>query len=250
MPRRFSSPSRSVSIPVSARMSVVLPWSTWPARAKIIRIDRTGNCTCGNGPWAAMLYISAVTQLEQAAAAARACTLCNDLPLGPRPILRVSKTARLLIVSQAPGTKVHASGVPWTDASGDRLRTWLQMDRDSFYDGDRIAILPMGLCYPGRLPAGGDSPPRPRCAPIWHPRLIPLMPQIRLTLLVGSYAQAGALGKATMTHRVRHFRDYAPRYFPLPHPSWRTGFWEKRNPWFTDEVLPALRTCVKEALSA
>ena len=190
-----------------------------------------------------------MTALDQAAAAARACTLCNDLPLGPRPILRVSTTARLLIISQAPGTKVHVSGVPWTDASGNRLRSWLQMEPESFYDGSRVAILPMGLCYPGRLPAGGDMPPRARCAPIWHPRLMPLMPQIRLTLLVGSYAQTGALGKGTMTDRVRNFQEYAPKYFPLPHPSWRTGFWEARNPWFVDEVLPALRARVAEALA-
>lgn len=187
--------------------------------------------------------------LDEQAVAARACTLCNDLPLGPRPILRVSITARLLIVSQAPGTKVHVSGIPWTDASGHRLRAWLGMNPDNFYDGTKVAILPMGLCYPGRLPAGGDAPPKPRCAPLWHPRLLPLMPQIRLTLLVGGYAQAGALGRGAMTDRVRNFSDYLPRYFPLPHPSWRTGFWETRNPWFMQEVVPELRSQVAEALS-
>lgn len=189
--------------------------------------------------------------LEEAACAARACTLCGtELPLGPRPILRVSATARLLIIGQAPGTKAHASGIPWSDASGDRLRSWLQMDPEYFYDVSRIAILPMGLCYPGRLPAGGDAPPRPECAPLWQPRLLPRMPEIRLTLLVGGYAQARFLGKGAMTDRVRNFRQYLPEYFPLPHPSWRTGFWETRNPWFASEVLPALRALVSAVLIA
>jgi uracil-DNA glycosylase len=176
------------------------------------------------------------------AAEARACTVCAGvLPLGPRPVLRVSTTARLLIASQAPGTKVHISGTPWTDASGDRLRGWLGMTKERFYDGSQIAILPMGLCYPGRLPNGGDAPPRPECAQLWRPRLLALMPSITLTLLVGSYAQRDALGPGAMTDRVRNWRAYLPRYFPLPHPSWRTGIWEARNPWFQEEVLPALR---------
>ena len=185
--------------------------------------------------------------LAAAAAAARACTLCTDfLPLGPRPVLRVSTTARLLIVGQAPGTKVHATGIPWNDPSGDRLRDWLQLDRDAFYDTARIAIVPMGLCYPGRLPNGGDAPPVPRCAPTWHPRLLPLMPRIRLTLLVGGYAIAGTLGGGAMTGYVRDFRTYLPRYLPLPHPSWRTTGWERRNPWFAAELLPELRRLVRE----
>jgi uracil-DNA glycosylase len=189
------------------------------------------------------------TDLTAVAAEARACTLCAaHLPLGPRPVFRVSATARLLIVGQAPGTKVHATGIPWNDPSGDRLRLWLGMDKALFYDESRIAIVPMGFCYPGRLPNGGDAPPRPECAPLWHPRLLALMPDIRLTLLVGSYAQAHALGKGAMTARVGAFREHLPRYFPLPHPSWRTGAWERRNPWFTAEVLPALRQAVAEAL--
>ena len=186
--------------------------------------------------------------LDEVAAEARACTRCADLPLGPRPILRVSATARLLIASQAPGTKVHASGTPWTDASGHRLRAWLGLTPEEFYDEARVAILPTGLCYPGRLPRGGDSPPRPECAKLWHPRLLPLMPAIRLTLLVGGYAQAAALGPGGMTERVRRWREHLPRRFPLPHPSWRTGHWERRNPWFTEEVLPALRVEVRRAL--
>ena len=173
--------------------------------------------------------------LDIAAAEARACTACADtLPLGPRPILRVSTTARLLIASQAPGTKVHASGTPWTDESGKRLRGWLGLSPEEFYDGAKVAILPMGLCYPGRLPQGGDLPPRPECARLWRPRLLGLMPQLRLTLLVGSYAQVGALGPGAMTDRVRAWRDHLPRYFPLPHPSWRTGVWETRNPVVRD----------------
>lgn len=187
--------------------------------------------------------------LDAIAAAARACIVCQDLPLGPRPILRVSTTATILIASQAPGTKVHASGTPWTDASGVRLRLWLGMSEAEFYDGARIAILPMGLCYPGRYAQGGDLPPRPECAPLWRKRLLDAMPQLQLTLLVGSYAQADALGPGRMTDRVRDFADHLPRYFPLPHPSWRTGIWEARNPWFTTDVVPALRQRVRAVLA-
>ena len=189
--------------------------------------------------------------LDDLAAEVRACTACASvLPLGPRPILRVSTTATILIASQAPGTKVHVSGTPWTDASGVRLRTWLGMTTDEFYDPARVAILPMGLCYPGRLPQGGDCPPRPECAPLWRRRLLDAMPGLRLTLLVGSYAQADALGPGRMTDRVRDFRQYLPRYLPLPHPSWRTGVWEKNNPWFVSDVLPALRAEVRRVLAA
>jgi uracil-DNA glycosylase len=188
------------------------------------------------------------------AAAARACRVCEAvLPLGPRPVFRVSATARLLIIGQAPGTKVHATGIPWNDPSGDRLRAWLEMSREDFYDQRRIAIVGMGLCYPGRLPSGGDAPPRPECAPLWHTRLIGRMPRIRLTLLVGSYAQTYVLGRGTpgktMTERVRGFHQTLPRYFPLPHPSWRTTGWERRNPWFAATVLPALRHAVAAALA-
>ena len=188
--------------------------------------------------------------LAAAAAAARACTLCADfLPLGPRPVLRVSETARLLIIGQAPGTKVHATGISFNDPSGDRLRGWLQLDRDAFYDVSRVAIVGMGLCYPGRLANGGDAPPVPRCAPTWHPRLLPLMPRIRLTLLVGSYAIARTLGPGAMTDHVREFRKYLPRYFPLPHPSWRTIGWERRNQFFSEELLPELGRRVSEAIA-
>jgi uracil-DNA glycosylase len=163
-------------------------------------------------------------------------------------VFRVSATARLLIIGQAPGTKVHATGVPWNDPSGERLRGWLAMDRHRFYDQSRIAIVPMGLCYPGRLPNGGDAPPRRECAPLWQGRLLAAMPAIRLTLLVGSYALAHVLGRGAMTDRVREFRDHLPRLFPLPHPSWRTTAWERKNPWFQLEALPALRRAVGAAL--
>ena len=184
----------------------------------------------------------------------RACRVCAaHLPFEPRPVLHISSTARLLIISQAPGTKVHYAGISFSDASGDRLRGWLNMDRTQFYDGARVAIVPVGLCYPGRLPNGGDAPPRPECAPLWHTRLIGRMPRIRLTLLVGSYAQAYILGRGvpgnTMTERVRGFHQTLPRYFPLPHPSWRTTAWERGNPWFAATVLPALRDVVAAALA-
>jgi uracil-DNA glycosylase len=190
------------------------------------------------------------SSLDTIAAAARACAHCAaHLPLGPRPVFRVSPTAQLLIIGQAPGTKVHETGVPWNDPSGERLRAWLMMDREQFYDTHRIAIVPMGLCYPGRLPNGGDAPPRPECAPLWQAKLLDAMPSIRLTLLVGGYALSHVLGKGAMTDRVRAFRDYLPRYFPLPHPSWRTTGWERKNPWFQVEALPALRDAVAAALT-
>lgn len=184
----------------------------------------------------------------------RACTACAaHLPLGPRPVLHISATAKLLVASQAPGTKVHAAGISFWDNSGTRLREWLGLDKAAFYDSARVAILPVGMCYPGRLPNGGDAPPRPECARLWRARVLSAMPELRLTLLVGGYAQAAAAAehgwpKAAMTERVADFRSYLPRYFPLPHPSWRTGVWERRHPWFTTEVLPALRHAVADAL--
>jgi uracil-DNA glycosylase len=167
-------------------------------------------------------------------------------------VVRMKPGARLLIIGQAPGTKVHETGLPWNDRSGDVLRGWLGMDRDTFYDATCIAIMPMGFCYPGRDPKGGDNPPRPECAPLWHHRLRALLPDIRLTLLVGQYAQMhylNGLRQKTMTETVRHFRDYLPGgFFPLPHPSWRNIAWQKRNPWFTTDVLLALRSAVRDAL--
>jgi uracil-DNA glycosylase len=188
-------------------------------------------------------------KLERLAREARACRICAaQLPLGPRPTFRVSTTARLLICSQAPSTKVHETGIPWNDASGDRLRDWLALDRDNFYDVARIAILPVGLCYPGVDKNGGDRPPRPECAPAWQNRFLGLMPQIELTLLVGSYAQAFHLvarRKASMAETVAAWREYLPEFLPLPHPSWRNTAWLRRNPWFESELVPELRQRVR-----
>lgn len=183
----------------------------------------------------------------------RACTLCAPyLPNPPRPILRASATATLLIVGQAPGRRVHETGIPWNDPSGDQLRAWLGMTRDTFYDESRIAIVPTGLCYPGTV-RGSDLPPRPECAPLWHPVLRAAMPAIQLTLLIGAYAQAYYLGDRrgqTLTDTVAAWRDFAPDFLPLPHPSPRNRGWLKRNPWFEAEVLPMLRKRVGAALRA
>jgi uracil-DNA glycosylase len=189
--------------------------------------------------------------LEALLAEVRACQVCAAyLPFPPKPILRAGGTAKLLIVGQAPGRRVHETGIPWNDPSGDRLRDWMQVSRDTFYDGSRIAIIPAAFCYPGTGP-GGDLPPRPECAPLWHPRLRAALPEIRLTLLVGSYAQAYYLDKRaqkTLTETVRHCRDYLPEFLPLPHPSPRNQMWLKRNPWFAEEVLPLLRKEIAEIL--
>ncbi len=188
--------------------------------------------------------------LDALLADVRACRACADvLPLGPRPVIQMSVTARILIASQAPGTKVHESGIPFSDASGARLREWMGVSSDEFYDASRIAIVPMGLCYPGRQHGGGDAPPRPECAPLWRDRLLAQMPDLRLTLLVGSYAQTYALGRGKMTERVIGFRDHLPSVFPLPHPSWRSRHWAGKNPWFDADVLPALRLAVRQALA-
>ena len=181
----------------------------------------------------------------------RACRVCEAaLPLGPRPILRASATAKLLIVGQAPGRRVHETGVPWNDPSGDRLRTWLGMTRETFYDERYIAIVPTGFCYPGSGPRG-DAPPRPECAPLWHPRLRALMPRIELTLLIGQYAQAYYLAtrrKKTLRETVQAYREYLPEFLPLPHPSPRNQSWFKQNPWFEAEVVPLLQERVAQAL--
>ena len=180
----------------------------------------------------------------------RACRHCEDsLPLGPNPVVRASAGSKLLIVGQAPGTRVHATGIPWNDPSGDRLRDWLAMDREQFYDESLIAIVPMGFCYPGRGKSG-DLPPAPACAPKWHEALLARMPELQLVLLVGSYAQNHYLGRSreTMTERVRKWRDFGPRYIPTPHPSPRNTLWLKRNPWFEEEVVPEMRQRVKALL--
>lgn len=180
-------------------------------------------------------------------AEASACTLCAPhLPHPPRPVFRAAPGARLLIVGQAPGRRVHETGIPWNDPSGDLLRVWLQLDREAFYDANRVAIVPTGLCFPG-TGRHGDLPPRPECAPRWQPRFAAALPEIRLTLLIGAYAQRYFLGpacRATLTETVAAWREFAPRYFPLPHPSPRNRLWLKRNPWFGSEVLPALRAAL------
>jgi len=189
-----------------------------------------------------------MSQLESLLAEVRACRACADLlPLGPRPLVQASATARILIASQAPGTKGHESGIPFDDASGERLRDWMGMTSEEFYDARHVAIVPMGLCYPGRLRGGGDAPPRPECAPLWRERLLGRMPGIRLRLLVGSYAQRHVLGQGKMTDQVADFRSYLPGLFPLPHPSWRTRGWATQNPWFEAELLPALKRAVRDA---
>jgi uracil-DNA glycosylase len=179
---------------------------------------------------------------------ARACRFCEKhLPQAPKPIFRVGRAARLLIVGQAPGRRVHETGIPWNDPSGEVLREWLALDREAFYDTSRIAIVPVGLCYPGTVD-GADLPPCRECAPLWQPRFRAALPEIRLTLLVGAYAQAFYLQgrrKKTLADTVRAWRDYLPEFFPLPHPSWRNIGWLARNPWFAKDVLPALRRRVR-----
>jgi uracil-DNA glycosylase len=184
----------------------------------------------------------------------RACTVCaGALKAGPRPVVQFAGTARLVIIGQAPGARVHASGVPWDDPSGQRLRDWTGLTETEFYDPAKVALVPMGFCYPGKG-TSGDLPPRPECAPLWHERIFGVLKEVRLTLLVGSYAQAGYLErrgkkKPSLTEAVRDFRSHGPALFPLPHPSWRSGIWMSRNPWFEAEVLPVLRSAVRKALS-
>ncbi len=154
------------------------------------------------------------------------------------------------MIGQAPGTKVHASGVPWQDDSGDHLREWLGCTHEEFYDPDKFALVPMGFCYPGSS-GGGDAPPRPECAPLWHPQILPLLPESTVILLCGLYAQRYYLKrtmKATLGETVRSHAEYLPRYLPLPHPSWRSRIWIKKNPWFTSELLPDLRRRVRAAM--
>lgn len=189
--------------------------------------------------------------VSRVSAEARACTLCSkDLPFKPRPVFLVGRRARVLIVGQAPGRRVHETGIPWNDPSGDVLREWLALERTEFYDTSRIAIVPTGLCYPGTV-EGVDLSPCRQCAPQWQPRFRAALPDIRLTLLVGAYAQAFYLKerrKRTLGETVRAWRTYLPEYFVLPHPSWRNTLWLKKNPWFAQHVIPALRRRVKACM--
>ena len=183
----------------------------------------------------------------------RACRLCEPhLPLGPRPVLQVQSGARMLIAGQAPGSKVHQSGVPFDDASGDRLRDCMGIDKAVFYDAACVAILPMGFCYPG-TGNSGDLPPRPECAPAWRDKLLARMPGLELTLVIGQYAQVWHLKdarKATLTETVVAWRDHWPAVLPLPHPSPRNNIWLKRNGWFEDDVIPVLRKRVRDLLQS
>jgi uracil-DNA glycosylase len=188
---------------------------------------------------------------EETVAAARACTICKaHLPLGPRPVFQISPTARILVAAQAPGRRVHETGIPFNDPSGERLRDWMGIDRSVFYDSTRIALLPMGFCYPG-TGKSGDLPPRPECAAQWRGQLLTLLPDIQLTLIIGQYAQAWHLGerqRPSLTETVRNWKAYWPTSFVLPHPSPRNNIWLRKNPWFEQEILPALKDRVSQIL--
>lgn len=192
-----------------------------------------------------------MTKLDALLSEVRSCRICAEaLPLGPRPIVRASTTAQILVIGQAPGRRVHASGIPWNDPSGDRLRRWLNLTPEQFYDERQIAILPIGLCFPGSGPRG-DAPPRPECAPLWHPKLRVLLPKVRLSLLIGQYAQAYYLGrrrKKTLRETVLAYLEYLPDFIPLPHPSPRNQLWLKQNLWFEEEAVPLLRKRVSAVL--
>lgn len=183
----------------------------------------------------------------------RNCDICKaHLPLGPRPILTAHPDSKIVLISQAPGTKVHASGIPWDDAGGKQLRTWLGVTDEAFYNHKNFAIVPMGFCYPGRGNSG-DLPPRPECAPQWHEHIWELMPNIEMVILIGMYAQKYYLkkdAKKTLTETVDNYQDYLPSYFPLPHPSPRNRFWVTRNPWFEKEVVPNLQQAIHSILSS
>lgn len=180
----------------------------------------------------------------------RACKVCPDLPMGPRPVLQVGK-AKILIAGQAPGIRVHKSGIPFDDPSGNRLRLWMGIDKETFYNPDKVNIIPMGFCYPGTAEKGGDLPPRPECRATWHERLFKVLPGQKVRLIIGQYAHAYHLGdkrEKNLTATVEKWRDFAPDIFPMPHPSPRNIFWLKRNPWFELEVIPALQARIKEVL--
>ena len=194
----------------------------------------------------------AYSTLEALLTAVRACRACEaHLPLGPRPVVRAAASARILIVGQAPGLRVHTTGLPWDDSSGARLRGWMDVTKDAFYDESRIAIIPMGYCYPGRG-NNGDLPPRPECARLWLAQLLANLPRIELTLLVGLYAQRHFLGarrKRSLAATIRAWREYSPTYLPLPHPSPRNTPWLQRNSWFERQLLPELRSRSEAILS-
>ncbi len=182
----------------------------------------------------------------------RDCEVCKaHLPLGPRPVITANSEARIVIIGQAPGTKVHRSGIPWDDASGKQLRKWLDISDELFYDETKIAIVPMGFCYPGKGKSG-DLPPRTECAPLWHQKLFDFMPNIEMIILIGLYAQKYYLkkdAKSTLTETVAEYQQYLPSYFPLPHPSPRNRFWLTKNPWFEKEVVPTLQESIHNIIN-
>jgi len=183
----------------------------------------------------------------------RACRICADeLPHEPRPVIRAAKSARIVIIGQAPGTRVHASGKPFTDPSGDRLRDWMGVDEATFYDESKVAITPMGFCFPGLDTKGGDLPPKPICATTWQARVGAQLDQVQLKLMIGQYAQKYHLGPrrgTTLTETVRRWREFGPDIIPLPHPSWRNNAWIKKNPWFATDLLPELRSRIREIVN-
>jgi len=183
----------------------------------------------------------------------QACTICTKhLPLGPRPIVSAHYKSKIVIIGQAPGTAVHASGIPWDDKSGENLRKWMDVDKAEFYDPEKFAIIPMGFCYPGRGKTG-DLPPRKECAPLWHEALMSELKEIQLILLIGKYAQdyyLPAVKKVTLTEKVRNYRDFLPEFMVLPHPSPRNNIWQAKNEWFRHEVLPELKLQVKGILGS
>lgn len=192
-----------------------------------------------------------MSEFEILCSQAKSCINCSGkIPFDPNPVFQVRKSSKVLIVGQAPGTKVQKTGIPWNDPSGEELRRWMDVDREQFYDAEVFGILPMGLCYPGKGKSG-DLPPRPECAPLWHPKFLDEMKEIRLVLLIGNYAQAyylGARRKSNLTETVKSYQEYLPEFFPLVHPSPRNRIWQKRNPWFEEEVVPSLRELIFDLL--
>lgn len=190
--------------------------------------------------------------MEKLLTSIRACGICAaHLPLGPNPIVTAHPDARVIIIGQAPGTKVHKTSIPWDDPSGKQLRKWLNCDNDVFYDPTKVSLVPMGFCYPGKGKTG-DLPPRPECAPEWHEQLLNKMPNIQLIILIGMYSQKYYLkdtAKKTLTETVKNYVEYAPKIIPLPHPSPRNRFWLTKNPWFTEEVVPILQSAFAKAIS-
>lgn len=191
------------------------------------------------------------TQIDELLNNIRKCDLCKDhLPVNPRPILAAHPNSKIIIIGQAPGARVHESGVPWDDKSGENLRNWLGIGKEIFYDPAQVALLPMGFCYPGKGKSG-DLPPRPECAPQWHESVLSYLKQAKLVLLIGQYAQGYYLGgraKQNLTDTVKHFEEYLPEYFVLPHPSPRNNIWRAKNEWFDLKVLPHLKEIISKSL--